>query len=198
MNVCPTLKKSLFTETCNYRPIRPKLTSLSLMNHKSIVKDRVVHFLETNNHINTSQHTFRRGRSCAISLFDFYDYVFSEGDRLRDMDAVFLDFRKPFAMVLHKRLMIINVRALIIQCLDWELTGRKEAESHRLIVNGVPSDCTAIHSGVPERVTLGSPPFVIIVNDLDLVLSSKVSKFIDDTKLGIVRALRRGLAAIWD
>ena len=82
------------------------------------------------------------------------------------MDAVFLHFRKPFAMVLHKRLMIINVRALIIQCLDWELTGRKEAESHRLVVNGVPSDCTAIHSGVPERVTLGSPPFVIIAKIL--------------------------------
>ena len=105
---------------------------------------------------------------------------------------VFLDFRKAFDKVPHKRLMK-KVRALGIQgnvaawIENW-LAGRRQ----RVIINGVPSYFTA-----------WGPSLVIYINDLDLGLSSKVSKFAEDTKLGInaanlesVRALQRDLAAI--
>ena len=73
----------------------------------------------------------------------------------------------------------------------------------RAIVNGVPSEWTAVHSGVPRRSVLGSLLFVMYINDMGLGTSSKVFKFADDAKLVIdaaypesVRALRRDLASI--
>ena len=97
-----------------------------------------------------------------------------------------------------------KVRALRIQgnvaaWIEYWFTERRQ----RVIVNGVPSDRTAVSSGVPQGSVLGPLLFVIYINYLDLGLSSKVSKFTDDTKLGInaafpesVRALQRDLAAI--
>ena len=129
--------------------------------------------------------------------------MFCECDRSRAVDVVVLNFRKAFDKVSHKRLMR-KVRALGIQgnvaawIKNW-LAGRRQ----RVIVNSVPSDWTAVSSGVPQGSVLGRLLFVIYINDLNLGLFSKVSKFTDDTKLGInaanpesVRALHRDLAAI--
>ena len=103
-DVCPILKKGLLTDMGNYRPI--SLTSVPGKVLESIIKDRVVNILETNNLINTSQHGFRQGRSCVTNLLDFYVfYVFCECDRPRAVDVVFLDFSKAFDKVPHKRLM---------------------------------------------------------------------------------------------
>ena len=79
------------------------------------------------------------------------------------------------------------------------LSGRKQ----RVIVNGVTSEWTAVTSGVPQGSVLGPLLFLIYINDLDNGLISRVSKFADDTKLGInaadpeaVKNLQRNLAAI--
>ena len=70
-------------------------------------------------------------------------------------------------------------------------------------MNGVPSDWTAVTSCVPQGSVFGPFIFVFYTNDLDLGLSSKASKLVDDTKLGInaadqesVMALQRDFAAI--
>ena len=64
-DVCPIPKKGLLRERCNYRLII--LTSVSGKVLESIIKDRVVNFLETN-FITTSQDDIRRGRS--FELFE--------------------------------------------------------------------------------------------------------------------------------
>ena len=56
-----------------YKPI--SLISVPGKVLESIINDKVINFLETNNLINTSQHGFRQGRFCVTNLLDFYHYV---------------------------------------------------------------------------------------------------------------------------
>ena len=65
------------------------------------------------------------------------------------------------------------------------------------------SEWTAVTSGVPHGFFLGPLLFLIYINNIDNGLISRVSKFADDTKLGInaadpeaVKNLQRDLAAI--
>ena len=89
------------------------------------------------------------GRSCVTDLLDFNHYVLCEYDRSRAVDVVFLDFCNAFDKVPHKMLMM-KVRALGIQgnVATWiEIMLARGRQ--RVIVNGMPSDWTAVCSSVP-------------------------------------------------
>ena len=89
----------------NYRP-SVSLTSLICKVFETIIRDIIVEYLESKQLITTSQHGFRKGRSCLTNLLDFLDKVTGYVDSGDNVDVVFLDFAKTFDKVSHRRLLL--------------------------------------------------------------------------------------------
>ena len=103
-NISPLFKKGSKDDPGNYRPI--SLTSVPGKMLESIIADDMMSHLEHNKLILDSQHGFRSGRSCLTNLVDFFHDMFSIYDKSRAVDILYLDFRKAFDKVPHKRLSV--------------------------------------------------------------------------------------------
>ena len=160
-------------------------------------------FLDRNDLLVGSQHGFRAGRSCLTSLLEFYHAMFGAYDQSGAVDVIYLDFQKAFDKVPHRRLMA-KVRALgiagkVAAWIQAWLSNRRQ----RVVVEGACSEWSHVNSGVPQGSVLGPLLFLIYINDIDSGLVSRISKFADDTKLGVdasdpvaVEELRLDLARI--
>ena len=102
-NITPIFKKGSKDSPGNYRPV--SLTSVPGKMLESIIAEDITKHLEANDLISNSQHGFRRGRSCLTNLLEFFHTMFSVYDKSRAVDILYLDFKKAFDKVPHKRLM---------------------------------------------------------------------------------------------
>ena len=61
--------------------------------------------MTSNNLFSGSQHGFLAGKSCTTQLLEFLEDVTYALDQGTDVDVIYLDFRKAFDKVPHKRLL---------------------------------------------------------------------------------------------
>ena len=92
----------------NYRPI--SLTSVVWKLMETVIRNKIVTFLEENKIIKDSQRKFRKRHSCLPNLLDFFYGVCNSYDETKAVDIIFFDFQKAFDTVPHKRL-ISKVKA---------------------------------------------------------------------------------------
>ena len=61
---------------------------------ESVIKQKLVQYLESQNVIKPSQHGFRSGRSGLSNLLEYLEYVTTQIDNRQPVDCVYLDFSK--------------------------------------------------------------------------------------------------------
>lgn len=180
-NVTPIFKRGNKSLPANYRPI--SLTSVVCKLMETLIRDKIVKYLEENKLLNDSQHGFRNKRSCLTNLLDFFYEVFNSYDETKAVDIIYLDFQKAFDTVPHKRLISkVKAHGIAGNTLNW-LTDWLSDRQQRVVINGKESTWHNVNSGVPQGSVLGPVLFIIYINDIDERISCKISKFADDTKI---------------
>ena len=97
--------------------------------------------------------------------------------------VIYLDFRKAFNTIPHRRLIkkleAYGIKGGLLTWIENFLSGRPQ----RVVVNGKLSTWAGISSGMPQGSVIGPILFVIFINDLpdDVTCTAKI--FADDTKL---------------
>ena len=101
-NITPIHKKGLQSEAENYRPI--SLTSAVCKVLETIIKKQMTTYLDSEGIITNYQHGFVRGRSCRTNLLQVFEDWTSNLDEGYGVDVIYLDYKKAFDTVPHKRL----------------------------------------------------------------------------------------------
>ena len=182
-DIVPIFKGGNKEDPNNYRPV--SLTSTVVKICERVIKGKWTKHLEENGILNRRQFGFRQGRSCATNLISYYSRVIDiVQDRDGWVDGVFLDLKKAFDKVPHKKLLrkLETIGGIKGKLLEWMKDFLQERKM-RVTIRGKNSTWKSVISGVPQGSVLAPIMFACYVNDMDEGVNSYMSFFADDAKL---------------
>jgi len=103
-DISPIFKKGSRKDPANYRPVSLTLVVCKVI--ESIIKDDMVTLLEDEGSLNPSQHGFMKKRSCLTKLLECFEEWTKALDEGYGIYVIYLDYRKAFHSVPHKRLIM--------------------------------------------------------------------------------------------
>ena len=167
----------------NYRPV--SLTSIICKVMETLIRDHIVDHMKLNNLFSNKQYGFISGRSTSLQLLTVLDIWTDALEQGLTLDIIYMDFRKAFDVVPHRRLVgKLKSYAISSEITNWVVSFLSD-RYQTVTVNGAESSERSVLSGIPQGSVLGPMLFVIYINDLpECVLGDALSfLFADDTKL---------------
>ena len=168
-------------DTNNYRPV--SLTSVPCRLCEKTVRDVIMKHMTENKLFSESQYGFRNKRSCVLQILEVLDYLSKSLDEGKQVDTIYLDIRKAFDSISHRRMIqkleSYGIEGEVLELVRDFLKGRRQ----RVMLDGKSSEWKDVTSGVPQRSVLGPLLFIIYINDMPDKLRKFCKMFADDAKL---------------
>lgn len=181
-NITPIHKSGSFAYPNNYRPI--SLTSSICKIFERIIHQKILSYLKENDLLAPSQHGFLPRKSCLTAHLECFEEITDLLDSGKPVDMIYIDFRKAFDSVPHKRLLTklnqYGISGSLLDLISSFLTGRRQ----RVALRSEYSNWLPVKSGVPQGSVLGPLFFLLYINDIDNSLPNCIiTKFADDIKI---------------
>lgn len=180
--VVPIPKGQGGTDVSNFRPI-------AVLSAPAKVFEMAVHnclYTQLGPYLSDTQHGFRPGRGAAGNLVQLMTQLVPAVDAGHQVDVAYLDFKKAFDTVDHdvllSKLAGMGCTLHTVKFFASYLRDRRQYVD----CGGYFSDPYCTRSGVSQGTNLGPLLFIIVVNDISEVVSSKCLLFADDLKLSTV------------
>ena len=151
---------------------------------ETLIGERMLDHAKVNNLLNDNQHGFMHGKSCLTNQLETpRGHIATSLDEGNCMDIISLDYQKAFDSVTHRRLLSTlnsyGYRGKVLKWVESFLIGRTQ----KVTVRGATSSKAVVVSGVPQWSVLGSILFILYINDLPELVSSRFKMFADDTEI---------------
>lgn len=134
----------------NDRPVSP--TSIP----GKVILEVISKHVEENRIIRSSQQGFTKGKSCVSNLIAFYDGMISWLNEGRELNVVYLDFRKAFDTASHN---VLQGKLRNCGLDEWRarwMWNWLNGKAQRTVINGSESSWGPVASDVLQRVSAGS------------------------------------------
>jgi hypothetical protein len=171
----------------SYRPVAI-LCALSKV-LETVAKEDLEAYMADNNILPSSQHRFRKGRSCTIALATAHAAWVAAKAKGKVVAVVGFDFSAAFNTVDREDLPKMDAMGIRGKSIRWFRSYLTDARQ-RVVWDGQVSDVVDVEYGVRQGSLLGPVLYLLHVSDLPLALeirdSDEDSGYADDTAVWVV------------